>query len=317
MSSAPITAPDTAAFDRDLARENLAGFWTARVPGHKPEPPFLWPWATVHPALLRAAQSIGMDFAERRVIKLVNPAYTGGAASRTIQFNFSVVNPGEVARAHRHNMSAIRFVVAGSGAWTTVEGERLMMEPGDLILTPNWTWHDHHNESSEPIIWLDGLDGPLMQSLNLAVFEGYPHESQPVSEPKHGGAPMRYPYKDALTALLERPEDAHDGRLMRYKGNGPGGDTLSTLGCELQALEPGFQALRKRHTNVALFHVVEGSGQTQVGDETLTWQRGDTFVIPAWQWYAHHNPHAGRAVLFSMNDRPALTGLQLYREEKA
>src|SRR5262249_23246074 len=101
---------------------------------------------------------------------------------RTLHFSFSIVNPGEVARAHRHNMAAIRFVVQGKSAYTIVEGERFFMEEGDLILTPNWTWHDHHNGSDKPIIWLDGLDGPLIQSLNVLFFEMYGRESQPVTK---------------------------------------------------------------------------------------------------------------------------------------
>jgi gentisate 1,2-dioxygenase len=212
----------------------------------------------------------------------------------------------------------VRFVVSGHGAWTTVQGERLAMEPGDLILTPNWTWHDHHNESSEPVIWLDGLDGPLLQALNLAVFEGHAQQSQKVDGPgDRSGPALRYPYQQSLAALLAQAEDPHDGQVLPYAGSGPGGATLSTLDCRLQALRPGFTARRQRHTSVCLFHVVEGSGQTQAGDRTLSWERGDTFVIPAWQWHAHQNMHGSRTVLFGMSDRPTLAALQLYREERA
>ena len=133
-----------------------------------------------HRGLLRAKDSISFELAERRSIRLISPYSPSKSTSRTLQFSFSIVNPGEVARAHRHNMAAIRFVVQGHGACTVVEGERFLMEEGDLILTPNWTWHDHFNASGEPIIWLDGLGGPLIYTLNALFFEEYEKEAQTV-----------------------------------------------------------------------------------------------------------------------------------------
>src|SRR5215467_13901688 len=114
-------------------------------------------------------------------LDIVTPHLHLKSTSHTLQITFSIVNPGEVAKAHRHNMAAIRFVVQGKGAYTAVAGEKFPMEEGDLILTPNWTWHDHHNESEDPIIWLDGLDGPLIQSLNVLFFEEYEKAEQPIT----------------------------------------------------------------------------------------------------------------------------------------
>jgi len=303
---------DTADFDRALAAEHLAGFWTARVPVHAPERPFLWKWDAVRAALLRASREIGIEAAERRVIKLVNPHQGSPAASRTIQFNFSIVNGGETARAHRHTLGAVRFVVEGGGAWTTVEGERCDMAPGDLILTPAWTWHDHRNDSDAPIIWLDGLDGPLVQALNAAFFGAYPQAAQAVVRPE---SPLRYPLAEALAALDAAPDDPFDGRCWRYPDRATGGETLATMACELARLAPGERTRSHRHASVALYHVFAGSGCTRAGDETLEWAKGDTFVVPLWCWHDHECRGPEPALLFSMNDRPAMRALGLYREE--
>ena len=157
--------------DRQLEQNHLSGFWRTRVPSHTPEAPYLWKWEALLDGLLKASETIGIEQAERRAIRVVNPHLSTKSTSHTLQVTFSIVNPGEVARAHRHNMAAIRFVVQGKGAFTVVDGEKFYMDEGDLILTPNWTWHDHHNESEDPIIWLDGLDGPLIQSFNILFFE--------------------------------------------------------------------------------------------------------------------------------------------------
>ena len=162
-----------AELDSELEKNQLSGFWKTRVPLHSSEAPYLWKWESLLDGLLKASETIGIEQAERRAIRLVSPHLPIKSTSHTLQFTFSIVNPGEIARAHRHNMAAIRFVIQGKGAYTAVAGEKFPMQEGDLILTPNWTWHDHHNESEDPIIWLDGLDGPLIQSLNVSFFEEY------------------------------------------------------------------------------------------------------------------------------------------------
>src|SRR5687768_9952461 len=123
--------------DRQLEQNQLSGFWRTRVPAHCSEAPFLWQWEPLLDGLLKASETIGIEQAERRAIRLVNPHLSGKTTSHSLQVTFSIVNPGEVARAHRHNMAAVRFVVQGKGAYTAVDGEKFFMEEGDLILTPN------------------------------------------------------------------------------------------------------------------------------------------------------------------------------------
>jgi gentisate 1,2-dioxygenase len=323
--------------DSFLASKNLGGFWNIRVPSHHEEMPCLWKWTDIHEALLRAKDSIGFELAERRSIRLINQHSPSRSTSRTLQCSFSIVNPGEIARAHRHNMAAIRFVVQGNGAYTIVEGERFLMQEGDLILTPNWTWHDHVNHSKEPIIWLDGLDGPLIQTLNVLFFEEYSKPAQPVlrddgesirrlgysvpigevtAHPR--GVPFRYRWEDTysvLQSISDSDADAYDGALIRFVNPVGGCFTLPTMSCEIQLLTPGQITQSHRHASTSLYHVFRGHGRTTVGETTLEWRKGDCFVVPLWVRHRHENHSDEEVVLFSINDRPLMESIGLYREE--
>ncbi len=213
------------------------------------------------------------------------------------------------------------------------------MEEGDLILTPNWTWHEHHNESQDPIIWLDGLDGPLIQSLNILFFEESETTEQPITR-KTGeslsrlgfaraarkdetclrGVPFRYSWKDTYAALKtmgEEDRDPYDGTLLRYINPATGGYTYPTMSCEVQLFKAKETTRAHRHTSTAIYHVFQGRGRTRVGEGYLEWKKGDTFVVPLWQWHRHENVANDEAVLFSLSDRPVIESLQLYREEAA
>lgn len=324
--------------DEELEKIHLAGFWNTRVPLHSPEAPHLWKWSEVRDGLMKAKESINIEMAERRVLRLINPHAPGKSTSRTLQFTFSIVNPGEVASAHRHNMAAIRFVVEGREAYTTVDGERFPMEEGDLILTPNWTWHDHFNDSDRPIIWLDGLDGPLIHSLNVLFFEPYGQKQQPLSREdgealyrlgfvrtplttasERRAAPFRYSWKETyktLKLMKETERDPFDGSLLRYINPQTGSFTLPTMSCEVQLFRAGEKTWLHRHTSTALYHVFKGRGRTAVGEGCLEWEKGDSFVIPLWQWHCHENISREEAILFSITDRPIMAALDLYREER-
>jgi gentisate 1,2-dioxygenase len=323
--------------DRELENNQLSGFWKTRVPLHTSEAPYLWKWESLLDGLLKASETIGIEQAERRAIRLVNPHLPIKSTSHTLQFTFSIVNPGEVARAHRHNMAAIRFVVRGQGAYTAVDGEKFPMEEGDLILTPNWTWHDHHNESEDPIIWLDGLDGPLIQSLNVLFFEEYEKAEQPIyrktgeslsrfgfartpqqDEGRFRGIPFRYRWQEtykSLTDMGDKECEPYDGRLLRYINPATGGYTYPTMSCEIQRFGAREKTKSHRHTSTTLYHVFSGQGRTLVGESRLDWKKGDSFVIPLWQWHAHENKCDDDAILFSINDRPVMEALGLYREQ--
>ena len=330
-----------ALLDRDMAVKNLSGYWRLGMEGLPSQPmtsvqPCLWKWTDVRESLLRAGELISLENSERRVVRLVNPGLDRrhGFASHTIQISFQYVKPGENARAHRHTPAALRFVVQGSGAYTTVNGQQCVMEPGDLILTPKLTWHDHSNESQEPILWLDGVDFPLITALQQVMQERYPERRQPIRKSskevieKLGASPdsaplaefFHYKWHDtekSLRALTKSSsgQDRFDGYLLEYR-NHDGGPTMTTIQCAVQLLPPAHETDSHRHTSTAIYHVFRGSGSTDIDGRRFEWEQGDSFVVPLWHAHRHVNGSASEeAILFSMTDAPMLKALGLYREE--
>jgi 1-hydroxy-2-naphthoate dioxygenase len=331
--------------DRELKEKHLAGFWSSNLTGFSQnmEPktivlPHLWRWSDIYDGLMKAGGLINLELSERRTVRLINPGVPGTTgATTTIHMSVQLVKPGEVANAHRHTITAIRFVVKGNGAFTTVAGERFNMSPGDLILTPNWSWHDHYNGSRENIVWLDGHDGPLIQSLEVLAVEMFGQKQQPVEVPPDGSLyrfgparppesasaladpPFRYPWKEtyeSLQKLATANGDPCDGVLLRYVNPRNCGPTVHTIGCEVQMLRPREKTKVHRHTSTVIYHAFKGSGRTTVGGKELEWNEGDIFTVPLWSWHCHENPSQNEAILFSINDRPVKEALALYREER-
>src|SRR5438874_10026220 len=161
--------------------------------------PFVWHWRDLRPQAMRAAELVGTQQAERRVLRLTNPKLPG-VASNTLVANIQIVMPGEIARAHRHSAAALRLIIEGEGGYTVVNGERVPMYPGDLVLTPNWSWHDHANDTDTPMIWLDGLDTPLVRLLEAGVCEEYHRERQGFGAAVNGSQ-WHYPFSEMRAAL--------------------------------------------------------------------------------------------------------------------
>ena len=260
-------------------------------------------------------------------MRLVNPGLDPrhGFATHTIQISFQYVKPGENARAHRHTPAALRFVVQGGGAYTTVNGQQCVMEPGDLILTPKLTWHDHSNESKKPILWLDGLDFPLVTALHQVMQERYPQRRQPIEKTseevmKKLGAPLaeffHYKWRDTEKSLRALARDRFDGYLLEYRNPLNGGPTMTTIQCAVQLLPAAHETDSHRHTSTVIYHVFHGSGSTEIGERRFDWEQGDSFVVPLWHSHRHMNRSSSdEAILFSMSDAPMLKALDLYREE--
>lgn len=330
--------------DRELAAKNLAGFWSGNITGFDEniEPksrvlPYLWKWSDIYDGLMKAREVVSLEMSERRTVRLVNPGLPEtGFATQTIHISVQLVRPGEVAKAHRHTLTAIRFVVRGSGAFTTVEGERFTMSPGDLILTPNWTWHDHYNGTEEDSVWLDGHDGPLVRALEVVAVEMFRQKQQPVEaipdfsihqygmarpyekKARFFEAPYKYSWEQtykSLRALAVTEGDPYDGILLRYINPRTGGPTLRTFGCEIQMIRPGEKTKFHRHTSSVIYHAFRGSGCTTAGEQRLEWTQGDCITVPLWQWHRHENPSKQEAVLFSITDRPMKEALGFYFEE--
>src|SRR5881394_4434175 len=182
--------PEREAFYKKIDGENLTALWTVMSDLITPEPksacrPHLWKFDSIRDYMTEAGRLITAKEAERRVLVLENPGLRGQSKITTSLFaGVQMVVPGDVAPAHRHSQSALRFVLEGKGAYTAVDGERTAMEPGDFVITPSWTWHDHGNDTSEPMVWLDGLDIQIVKLLGASFAEGYPDDIQPVSRPE-------------------------------------------------------------------------------------------------------------------------------------
>ena len=121
---------------------------------------------------MEAGRLITAEEAERRVLILENPALRGQSCiTASLYAGLQLILPGEVAPAHRHTQSALRLVLDGDGAYTAVDGERTTMRRGDFIITPSWTWHDHGNLGDQPVVWLDGLDIPIVRFFDAGFAE--------------------------------------------------------------------------------------------------------------------------------------------------
>jgi gentisate 1,2-dioxygenase len=293
----------------------------------------------VRDQLIDAGTLISAREAERRVLILENPGLRGKASiTDSLYAGFQLILPGEVAPAHRHSQSALRFVIEGKGAYTSVEGERTLMLPGDLVITPSWTWHEHGNDTDLPMIWLDGLDIPLIRSLAGGFAESGSTESQAVKRPV-GDSPVRfgrnllpvdwqpmsrnspvfnYPYertREVLEAMSrsDTPDACH-GHKLRYSNPATGGPPMPTIGAFAQLLSAGFATEEYRSTDSTVFVAVEGCGDSLIGDQRFSWKPRDVFVAPS--WVAQRHVAAGDAVLFSFSDRPVQQVLGIWREHR-
>lgn len=334
--------PERAAFYSRIDQESLTPLWEVLGTLVPPEPsspcvPAIWYYQKVRPFLMEAGRLITARESERRVLVLENPGLRGASAiTRTLYAGLQLILPGEIAPSHRHTQSALRFVVEGSGAYTAVDGERTTMHPGDFIITPSWTFHDHGNPGDTPVVWLDGLDIPMVRFLDAGFAERHVAESQPVTRPE-GDALARYgtnmlpldyvpqsrttpvfsyPYarsREALEQLRHNGEaNACHGFKMQYVNPATGGYPMPTIAAFIQLMPRGFRGRGYRSTDGTVFSVVEGTGQSQIGDRVFEWGPKDVFVVPSWSRVRHEA--TADAVLFSFSDRPVQKMLGLWRE---
>lgn len=323
------------AFDARLADYNMRGQWTAdarRDQGAdgswhgdvwETKPPgeaHLWRWDQVEALLEDSCEALPESLTARRSLMFDNPGLQLGTTN-TMVMGIQMIQPGELAWAHRHTISALRFVIEGHpDLFTVVDGEVCPMETHDLVLTPNWHWHDHHNNSPNRALWLDVLDVPLVAALKQTVFENYGEDQQPVRN-EAGGGTLHFPWDDMaarLAAMTEAEASPHDGFAIEYRHPKTGGPVMATLGCWVQNLPAGFEGAPHRHSSSAVYFVIAGAGRTRVGDVTLEWGERDCFTVPAWASHSHGNDsNSETATLFSVSDAPALQALGLYREVPA
>jgi gentisate 1,2-dioxygenase len=335
-----IGAARQAYYER-ISKYDMAPLWEKlrELVGNEPKTqcvPAIWRFRDVKALVMESADLISAKEAERRVLVLENPALRGQSRiTQTLYAGLQLIMPGEVAPAHRHTASAIRFIIDGEGAYTSVEGERSYMAPGDFVLTANWAAHDHGNTSDRPMIWLDVLDLPTINFFEAMFAEHLPEESQArrradgdseafyASGVLPDGATVQklspvvnYTYT-RTRPILERMRrageiDRRHGARVRYANPVTGGWVMPTMGAQLALLPAGFAGEAYRATDGTIFVCVEGGGSTRIGETEFAWGPGDVFVAPPWQHYAH----AAKAdsVLFSISDRPAQEALGIWRE---
>jgi len=316
-----------------------------------------WRWHEIAPYLdriaeiARAGDVSPIEFAERQQFLLTNPGLGGRLqVTSTMRCAVSIYNPGDVAPVHIHTPNASRTILSEKGGYTTIEGERCEAARGDLILTPNGTWHDHGNDGSEPVMWIDVLDFPLMEFLDCVWLDdefggetvgnarvqrvshdpGYSRKlyGQGGVLPRFAGyqrgfgsavTPMfHYRGADVLQMLdgLRREEgDPYEAISLRFVNPATGASLFPTLDYGAQLLRPGEATRFKRETASTLYVAIEGEGATEIGRQRFDWQANDIFVVPGFSWRRHCNKGDTDAVLYTVSDVPLLEKIGQYRAQ--
>lgn len=304
--------------------------------------PHKWTYSTARSHLVRAGDLISAHQAERRVLILENPGLPGHSGiTPSLYAGLQLILPGEVAPAHRHSQCALRFVLEGEGAYTSVDGEKAVMSPFDLVLTPGGQWHDHGNETDAPMIWLDGLDIPTVRHFDAGFAEQFPEPRFPEAAPPDDSLsrygqnlrPFRgrhadrrpahqplfhYPYsvwKEALAALGRSGAalDPQLGHALEFRNPADGGSIMPTISAHVRLIPAGVETQRRRSTDGTIFVVVEGTGSATIEGRSVALQTRDILVVPSWN--AVQFAGDTDLVLFGYSDRAAQEKLNLYRDE--
>lgn len=337
-------ADDMDRFRGDLARAHLQPLWdimrklAAREPNRGGRPAH-WNWRGLRQQVLRAGALVSAQEAERRVLVLENPAFPGeGRATNSLYAGVQLILPGEVAPSHRHTASALRLILEGSGGYTSVDGERVIMSPGDFIVTPSGTFHDHGNEGDAPVMWLDGLDVFIVNLLNAPFAEDFPVSRQPVSR-RDGDSLARFgsgllphgfvreearapvfwwPYTRTRAVLeevcLAGPVDAALGVRMNYADPSSGSSPIRTMTASMSLFPRRFSGDWYRSVSGAVGCVVEGSGWISAGGERWRVGPNDIVILPSWEW--HRIEAEEELVLFSFSDEVLQRHLGFWRDER-
>lgn len=322
-TSEASTATDMPAVDFDSAHEleSLYGLldqvqmkngWAKPTPSIYPEPkqffvPAHWRYADARAALHAAGRLVGTEWAERRNLIMANPIPGNDyATTRTMVGAYQMVKGGESARSHRHTPNAMRIVLeAVPETYTIVEGKKIPMLPGDVLLTPNWQYHGHANESVQDSYWIDILDAPLVQYLGPMFFNIHPDRLEPAQDIDLA-SPMRFAYADYQPNLLAAPEVAKGVRTLEL-GNG----ALPTMDRTAVHLAARTTWSCPKTTANQIFAVVAGAGTAQLGEQTVTWHQGDMLVVPSWNLHTFH-VHED-AVLIRVSDQPVMQAMGWFK----
>ena len=340
--SQTLAPADVGHYYQRLAELSTLPFWQREefTEPSGPERGHVWHWHDLYPELARSRDIVDQAAAlQRRALILRNPGLTPPAAGATptIAAAYQMLFPGESAPVHAHSMSALRFGLAGSGARMVIDGDRVPMEPGDLILTPGWSWHGHvHPGGEEPVVWMDGLDVPFVAGLRAGFFRDDPYSGDPLpiqdatgtaagptalgpagTHSGHHSPIRRYPWHEAYPALRRLMATATGNNpvaRLEYRNPVTGGPALATLGCLLEGLRARARTRPRRETASSVIAVARGTGALNCG-QTFTLLPNDVAAIPAWTW---HQLIAADddLILFRVTDRPIHDAFGLFRAEK-
>jgi gentisate 1,2-dioxygenase len=313
--------------------------------------PVLWKWAEFEPYLHRIAAIAPLEFTERQQFLLMNPGFGGAlTVTNSIRVAVSIYKPGDDAETHRHTPNASRTILSDGGGYTTVEGERCSANRGDLILTPNGTWHGHGNDSNDPVIWIDVLDWPLLEYLDAIWIDrdfpmnpgGAGGNAAPLKDglsgklygaggiiPRSpnvprgagiGGSPMFHysgtDIRNTLNGLRDIDSTPWDAVTVDFTNPQTGDAVFATLGYTATLLKPGEETAESRSTAGTFFTAIAGTGYTEVAGQKLEWGKNDLFVIPNHTWYRHVNTGGtDDAILYGISDRPLLEKIGHYRRQ--
>ncbi len=325
----------------ELRRHNLVPLWPSLrgvLPPHKPTlntRATHWPYAAVRPLLLQAGELTPIEKAERRVLVLANPGHglDKMQASAAMYLGMQLLLPGEWAPSHRHTPNAVRMVVEGTGAWSTVDGEKCEMLRGDLILTPTGLWHEHGHDGHEPVVWLDVLDLPLVYYMETSYHVDGGRQKV---KPQHGERAyargglvptpvfqrsarayplLRYPWADARAALesLAADQPELEAVQLTYANPETGGHAENILGFYALMLRPGQTLKLPVRSPAMVFHIIEGGATVQVDAQRFTLLEADTCCAPGYTPVALANPSATQpAFIFIADETPLHTKLGVF-----
>jgi gentisate 1,2-dioxygenase len=299
-----------------LAAGHFTAGWHKKRPSLYPQPvtayrPMHWRYADARLALERAGEWIGTDLAERRNLILYNPVGDNDYnTAKTIICAYQMIKPGEYANSHRHTPNALRLMLDGApGVYTVVNGVKLPMVPGDVLLTPNWCWHSHFNEGSQNACWIDFLDVPLVHLLEPMFYEQDPAGVQPVSS-EPDAHEFWFPAGETSRQLNDARPGTDGIRCVTLHT-----PSFKTIELRFHHLPAGSVSSRRRSTASSVFAATAGSGRTSAGDQVFEWTRGDVFVIPSWTPFEISS--AAGATLFECTDARLLRSIDLLRDEYA
>ncbi len=269
-----------------------------------------WSYRDIKEALDAAGGLIDVAYAERRNLVLRNPAPVATfETTRTFACAYQMILPGEVAPSHRHAPHALRVIIDAKGAFSIVNGEKTPMETGDVVLTPGWCWHGHGHDGDRTAYWFDGLDVPLTHLLEPMFFEEHPQKYEKV-ERVATTSPYRFT-RDAIAARLDKAvPDLHGAHGPLIELDAP---DMPTMKLTIERLAANEKTRRQRSTANRVFVVMAGAGETEAGDTSISWNRGDTFVVPTWVPFVHRA--TADAELFCMSDEPVMRFAKYYRFE--